>query len=106
MMHRTRAFAALISAALLAQPATAETLKKSAKCVIQLDKDSGIAILAAPRAEPPPEALAYPLTGFGDAVPGDLVVLDRSEGVTLKITSKADHACAALLPVADPHAHH
>ncbi|MEO2167781.1 MAG: hypothetical protein ABGY42_06605 [bacterium] len=106
MMYFTRASAAFLLAIGLLLPAAAAALDKSLKCVIQLDKESGMAILAVPSTEPRNEALAYPLTDFGDAAPGDLVVLHSTKGVTLKVTSKADQACLKLVPVADPHAHH
>jgi hypothetical protein len=96
----------MIVAAALLLSAGAEAIENQYKCVIQLDNSSGMAILAAPSTNPLNEALAYPLTGFGDAAPGDLVIFDRSKGVTLKVTEKAASSCVRLLPETDPHAHH
>lgn len=89
---------------LLSSPARAA--EDASKCVIQLDEDSTFAVLVDPSEDTVEEALAYPLTGFGDAEPGDLATIDRSDGVQLKVTKKADPACQKLVPKVDPHAHH
>lgn len=97
--------AALLATLLMAGTAGAEPPKP--QCVVQLEPVASMAVLVDPAKSSIDEALAYPLTGLGDAKPGDLATIVRNgPDVTLKVTKKADAACLKLVPTGDPHAHH
>ena len=75
-------------------------------CVLQVEKEAQVVVLADLKAPPPPSPMAYPLTELGDVKPGDLVRVHRDKGATLDITRKGDPECLGRVPKGDPHAHH
>ena len=75
-------------------------------CVLQVEKEAQVVVLADLKAPPPPSPMAYPLTELGEVKPGDLVRILRGDGVTVEITQKGDPDCLKQVPEGDPHAHH
>jgi len=85
----------------------AEAMAKPApQCVLQVEKEAKVIVLAELGAPPPLSPVAYPLTKLGAVKPGDLVRILRGDGVTVEITQKGDSECLKQVPKGDPHAHH
>lgn len=82
------------------------TAKPAPQCVLQVEKEAKVIVLAELGAPPPLSPVAYPLTKLGTVKPGDLVRILRGDGVTVEITQKGDPECLKLVPKGDPHAHH
>lgn len=85
---------------------TEATAKPAPQCVLQVEKEAKVIVLAELGAPPPLSPVAYPLTKLGSVEPGDLVRIVRGDGVTVEITQKGDSECLKQVPKGDPHAHH